>query len=251
MTLTQEVINLALGMNMWVFGGYVRDVVVRGQDTFKDLDLCCPRRTHPSDFLRVLGVHHKVRSIQKYDMCEYGCMSKDIRKLIRCVVDDTLRVEIVVYDGTFHDWQSDRTTDFTCNLFYQSRHVHLGIRYVPDHLRNDSNPIQTLIEQTREGVFYRLWDGTDTGCIRKVLARAERLVLRGMTFRGRLMSPRMTGALYDHDQLRYICNRIEDNIIQVQHDRSVQSFLLCLKRLDIHLPEDITRRIVGDHLIDL
>jgi hypothetical protein len=241
MSLVDKVIDQALGMNMWVFGGYVRDVIVRGEKKFNDLDLCCPRRTYASDFLRVLSVHHKVESIQKYDMSEYACMSLNIRKVVRCIIDDTLKVDIVVYDGTFRDWQLDQTTDFSCNLFFQSRYVHLGIRYIPESYKMDPNPMRTLIQQTREGIFTRTWDGSDMGCIKKICRRAEKLVSSGMTFRGQLLPFMM-----DDDY----CNATSDSIIQIQHHRSVLTFLDCLNSLQIHLPEEIKNRIVGDLPVD-
>lgn len=250
METAKKVIDVALGMNMWVFGGYVRDVVVRGQKKFKDLDLCCPRGTNPREFLRVLGVHHKVSQVRTTPMSGYACMSFKIEQLFRCVVDDTLDVEIVVYDGTMRDWQRERTTDFTCNLFYQSRDVQLGIRYVPDFLEHEPNPIRALIDMTQDGIFYRIWDGSSIGCVRKIVARARQMVVhRKMTLRGQLVSGNMFEALMNSEFVKEICDQTEEEIRQFQADRSILEFFKCLKRMDIHLPEGIKQKIAGDPLV--
>lgn len=249
METAKKVIDVALGMRMWVFGGYVRDVTVRGQKKFKDLDLCCPRGTNPKDFLRVLRVHHKVSHVRTNPMSGYACMSFKIEQLFRCVVDDTLDVEIVVYDGTIREWQNEHTADFSCNLFYQSRDVQLGIRYVPEFLEHEPNPVRTLVEMTQQGIFYRIWDGTSVGCIRKIVARAHTIVVhRKMTLRGQLISGKMFAALSDSQYIKEICDQTEESIQQFQEDRSITEFFKCLKRMDIHLPDGIKQRIVGDPL---
>ena len=33
--------DIALRYGFWVFGGYVRDVIVRGENTYKDIDIGC------------------------------------------------------------------------------------------------------------------------------------------------------------------------------------------------------------------
>jgi hypothetical protein len=186
--LAKQVIDLAYSMDMWVFGGYVRDVTVRGQRVFGDLDLCCSqRRTHPMHFIRALGTFWSVTRFRK--------ISAYFRTVYRCVVDDILSVDLLVYPETFDDWCQEHVVDCTCNLLYSKRNVHLGLRYVPTGYAHDPHPMDTILDMTRHGIFERIWEpplSTRGTRVYDVCHRIYQLVKRGWTLRGEIMNPSMS-----------------------------------------------------------
>jgi len=61
------------------------------------------------------------------------------------------------YRGTFENWRREKSTDFTCNLFYMSSDTALGIRYIPDEYKHVPNPCRHLINMTKRKEFARIW----------------------------------------------------------------------------------------------
>lgn len=200
----QDVIDIALGMNMWVFGGYLRDHVIRGQP-FQDLDICCPRGTYVRHFFRTLSTRWSVRRAHEYVPGRYGCMSKGLKGVYKCVVDNHLHVDVVVFDGTLDDWREEHSTDFTSNLFYMSRETELGLRYVPLMFRHEANPVRHIKNLTRQGIFFRIWNGDDHTHVWAIVRRARELVERGFTFRGVLLSEIMNLGLLGYPHMRLLC----------------------------------------------
>lgn len=239
----KQVIDVALAMSMWVFGGYVRDVIVRGQKKFGDIDLgCSEKKTNVEQFIRVLGTRFKVSNVRT-SKAFYGRMSKGIKRVERLTVDDVLHIDIVVFDGSFSDWCDEESVDFTSNLFYKSWDTSLGIRYAPGRFRYMANPLDELVKMTRAGVFERIWDATSDHSnhmhVYQICERAKELVKRGFTLKGSLITPLMQLKLVGHDTIERICQNTEEFINTYQDRRAIRETMKCLHRSDIHLPKEI------------
>lgn len=222
----QDVIDIALGMNMWIFGGYLRDHVIRGEE-FHDLDICCPRGTYVRHFFRTLSTRWSVRRAHEYVPGRYGCMSKGLKGVYKCVVDNHLHVDVVVFDGTFDDWREEYSTDFTCNLFYMSRDTELGLRYIPTMFKYEANPLKKIKNLTRQGIFFRIWNGDDYRHVWAIVRRARELVERGFTFRGVLLSELMNLGLLGHPHMRLLCTHASTDMNAVQVVRVKNIFDTC------------------------
>ena len=233
--LANEVIAMAFAMDMWVFGGYVRDVVVRKQQRFGDLDICCSRgKTNVSHFIRALGACFDVtlHDSRRFS-ATYGAMSPGIKRLHKCTVvkgDTRVRVDVVSYDGSFEDWCDERTVDFTCNLFYMKRDVALGLRYVPEFLKHHPTPMQHLMDMTIAKDFHRIWDvpsGASCHCMNviRIHERARTLVERGwyMPTTPVLLSERMSHEIDEKPYAQAECGRAQGAIDHIQSRRAIRA----------------------------
>ena len=251
MELAEQVIDVALAMDMWVFGGYVRDVIVRGQKKFGDLDLgCSEQKTNVNQFIRVLGTRFDIKSVRTRrfnDTKGYGRMSKGIKRVERFVVNDVLHIDVVVFDGSFTEWCNEESVDFTCNLFVRTWDIRLGVRYAPGRFKHMANPAAELVKMTQEGVFERIWDGSDEHAnhmhVFQICQRAKELVKRGFTFKGPMWTPHMEMKLMGHSAIEDVCFDIEDEIAVIQTRRTTQEMVRCLRRNGIHLPHEIFTKI--------
>jgi hypothetical protein len=251
MELAEQVIDVALAMDMWVFGGYVRDVIVRRQKKFGDIDLgCSDKKTSVEQFIRVLGTRFDVKEVRsrRFNVATaYGRMSKGIKRVDRFVVNGSLHIDVVVFDGTFSDWCDEESVDFTSNLFFKSWDTELGIRYAPGRFRHMANPVAELVKMTREGVFERIWDATDSHVkplhVFQVCLRARDLVRRGFTFKGTLISPLMEILVLGYHNVEDRCAEIDEEIEALQTRRSTREVMKCLNRQGTHLPEEIYTKI--------
>ena len=169
----EDIISTALAHDCWVYGGYVRDVVVCGENKFNDIDICCPYNVKPIWIVRSLSKKYKIKQIQ------YRSAYGDAKSIHTYKFDD-ITVQFVVFDGDFADWCDSETTDLSCNLFYQSRNVQLGIRYVPENFRKYQNPIQSIINMTRMKKFERITD-------ENVMRRIKGMVRRGWVCSNEIM----------------------------------------------------------------
>jgi hypothetical protein len=243
----KQIIDVALAMDMWVFGGYVRDVIVRGQTKFGDIDLgCSDKKTNVEQFIRVLGTRFKVKEVRSKkfaDRTGYGRMSKGIKRVERLIVEDRLHIDIVVFDGSFTDWCNEESVDFTSNLFYKTWDTQLGLRYAPGRFKHVANPVDELVKLTRDGVIERIWDATEEHAnhmhVWQICQRAKDLVRRGFTLKGPLMTPLMELKLMGHSAIEDACYNLEDDVKVIQARRSTQEVMKCLNREGISLPKDI------------
>jgi hypothetical protein len=230
--LAREVIAIACAMDMWVFGGYVRDVIVRGQQKFNDLDIGCPDKTTDVEhFLRVLSTRYDVdRHSDPVTKMSYGAMSPGLARVHKCVVrneyDVRISIDVAVYDS-FNAWCREHTVDFTCNIFYMKKDVALGIRYVPDYLKYDPQPIDALVKLTEAGEFRRLWDVPENLVhqdrnILRLHERAKKLVKDGFFLHlDTFMSGNMSFELIGRDYATTESNRCLAYIRALQDRRAV------------------------------
>lgn len=240
--LAREVIAIACAMDMWVFGGYVRDVIVRGQQKFNDVDLGCPdKTTNMKQFLRVLSSRFEVNVHREpVTRMHYGAMSPGLERLHKCVVRDkngvSVSVDVAVYES-FNAWCREHTVDFTSNIFYTKRDVALGIRYIPDYLKYDPQPIERLVELTKAGEFRRLWNVPEgrSNQHRNVLRihdRAKKLVKDGFFLHiDTFMSGDMSLELMGHEWAIHTSDECL-NFIRTLQNRRAAKLLEDLKRAD-------------------
>lgn len=225
--IAKYVVNASLAHDAWVFGGYVRDVIVCKEMHFNDIDICCPKDVEPLWIVRGLSTKYKV---EKYNIgAEYSSLVDSY------LINDIVVVQFVLYDGEFSDWVKDYSVDMTCNLFYQSRNVHIGIRYIPDEYRMRLNPVDDILTMTKNKVFERISDPASSYKALKLLGRMRNMVLHyGWTCRNEIMGPMM---VLCQDSTMH---RLSGSIIDFQ-DKQKKKELEKYSMLHPYLIEAITR----------
>jgi len=175
-----KICNLALSLEGVIYGGYVRDVLVCGHNKFNDIDILWVGLGRPRQrfdmFCRLLSVEWPGKvGVQRLTRRGYD------GEVQRVVIQNVATIDCCIYNGTFEDWRSEHSCDFTCNLFYKSREVQLGIRYVPDYLRYEPDPVNKLLEMTRERRYNVIFNGD---AWMRIVARAKSLARRGWKSNG-------------------------------------------------------------------
>lgn len=182
----QRVVDTALCFDVAIFGGYLRDVVVAGDTTFNDIDIMWPVGTHRSlpIFVRLLGLNGaKVTTKMYRNVTKYHG-----HDLLKIIVNDSILVDCVIYPGKLIDWLMEQDVDFTCNLFYRTREVPLGIRYIPESLQFDPNPSLLIMNLTKEKKFRTILDKHGDKLWVRAANRAYYLADRGWILDGQLIS---------------------------------------------------------------
>jgi len=128
------IIEIALEQGYWIYGGYLRDAMLG--DRFKDLDFGCTLDQAPSipNFISKLEEHWKV-TVTFDSLRDTGSVYSStipyLRRIIKMDVEG-LEVDIGVYTS-MSDWMRGTTAaDFTCNLFYKTKDIPLGLKFVPE-----------------------------------------------------------------------------------------------------------------------
>ena len=218
----QRVIDLALSFDAVIFGGYVRDVVVCGCTEYEDIDILFPNASREKDispFLRVLNLEpwvekfdYKVDSHHKYG----GGWT-----VLKIVINDTMKIDCVLYRMSIADWFSERNCDFTCNLFYISSTVPLGVRYISVPLN-----FKQLYEMTKERKFRSiLFDDVEEKYLMRASDRALKLVKKGWT---------LSGDLYKTNPRYFIRNEV---VHRVNRTVRVMRGIMNKRALDVVAPE--------------
>lgn len=201
-----RIVDLCFALDFWVFGGYVRDILICAKKEFSDIDICVPKSKHNTvdNFLNALSVFYTTdvtRDTKIPDM-KYGAMSKGITAVVHVTVNNQLKLDICLFDGELEDWRNEHSVDMSCNLFYTSRDTPLGIRYIPKKYRYLAAPSKKLIEMTRNGIFETVYETrayspsqykavAECRKIRCVMRRAKKLIDRGWFLKGDLLTPQM------------------------------------------------------------
>ena len=176
-----SIIDLALSYNFWVYGGWIRDVVCRGEKKPRDIDIMVPKSQagRADHFLRVLSVMFPDKvTFESETSGVYFTTGRHLEKVYN-VTAAGICIDLAFYDGELEDWKSDYTADLSCNLFYMTREVPLGIRYIPWCMRHDPNPAKELIRLTSAGEFTVIYEPGDAEQIKHVMRRAFGMVCRG------------------------------------------------------------------------
>lgn len=208
-----RIVDLALSFDGWVFGGYVRDTVIR-KEKASDIDICFPEDSPMRMFLRVLSQSHDIEIVSDRTHVKGLYMSQGIRRLVKVIVDEKIHLDLCKYEGTFEDWRREESTDFTCNLFYMSRDTSLGLRYIPDIYRTKPNPVKFLIDMTKGKVFSRIW-GCHEPTLKNtftILSRIESRVKKGWYLVNDTVSREMAQVMEKDEEMYswYIVGVIDD-----------------------------------------
>jgi len=130
---SQIIIDIAFEHGYWLYGGYLRDTMIG--DRFKDLDFGCSLNQVPTipNFISKLNERWKTEII--FDSLRdtgsvYSSTIPYLRRIVQIDVEG-LKVDLTVYTS-MSDWMKGTTAaDFTCNLFYKTKDIPLGLKYVP------------------------------------------------------------------------------------------------------------------------
>jgi hypothetical protein len=182
METAKEIIDLAFGFEGWVFGGYVRDNVVLKMNQVTDIDIVFPDWADVELFIKTLGIFFSVHVYHDVSYEEGLYMSKCAKRLIKMEVDD-IDVDLIITNGCFQTWCNEHSTDLSCNLFYMTPTVPLGIRYVPHQFRYRANIADYLIRLAQNKRFCQLYDETSDNYqpshMEKIQQRVEKMESRG------------------------------------------------------------------------
>jgi hypothetical protein len=143
-----RIIDMAFAFDGWVYGGWVRDTCVLKQREYNDIDLCFPKGTDINKFIKVLKINMGAVQVSSGDYTDLNYLHHECY-----VVTGSIFIDLTVYNGTFEEWSKDRTTDMSCNLFYKSKSVDLGLRYIPRMYDLIPNPMEYVKELTRKHQF--------------------------------------------------------------------------------------------------
>jgi hypothetical protein len=228
METARSIIDCAFCFDAVIFGGYVRDVIVCQSEAFKDIDiLWLEGEKEFQKFMRVLHAQHKVTEYREVS-CKYGRQMN----LKHFRVDDVL-VDVVLYEYTFDTWKANDLCDLSCNLFYMTRKIHLGIRSIPSFLKHSSNPVAVLMDMARRKKYKVLEKNCNSVQVLKILHRCLYMARRGWMHEDTFSE---LGVLTPYHR------RIVSDICDVEEDHVA-------KLLTAHLPERILDKVIN-HLFD-
>jgi hypothetical protein len=139
----------------------------------------------------------------------------DIEKVI---INKTIMLDCVIFPGHFSAWLQKRECDFSCNLFYMTRDVYLGLRYIPDEYKNVPNPVHACLELTKQKKFITIMTREGDSIWTRTARRGLKLVEAGWTLDGQLVpSKYMNGLIRSYRFVR----RTADIVNQIMADRAV------------------------------
>jgi hypothetical protein len=240
-----RIVDLAFAFDYWVFGGYVRDVMICGKIEFNDIDICVPRsRKHTVDsFLNTLGIFYPVEVTADHKV-HYGLMSPGIDSLVRVLINGNVKLDLVLFDGELDDWKKECTVNMSCNLFYTSRETPLGIRYIPKMYRYEAAPARTILQMTKNNIFEVIFEpgeASERECkkLQNVVMRVGQLVERGWHMKGDAMNKAMVKCAQEQGPLwDTFLSDLADTVYDKQKDRQAEAV-----NLPEHLTENIRRRL--------
>lgn len=190
----QRVIDMVMCFDVAIFGGYLRDVVIAEQTNFNDIDIMWPVGTHGSfaNFVRIIALEGAKVDVKPVPKSKYQGHT-----VIKVTIDDSIHLDCVMYPGKLTDWLRDDSVDFTCNLFYRTREVPLGLRYVPSDFMFDPNPTRTIMDLTKNKKFRTVLTKLGDRYWRRAAIRANRLVNHDWTLEGEFMPEMCEATLGD------------------------------------------------------
>jgi hypothetical protein len=171
---SEEIIQIALDHGYWLYGGYLRDFI--SESLFKDIDFGCTLDNASSipNFISKLKQRWQVTvtfDSLKDSNSVYSATIPFLRRIIKMDVGG-LKVDIGVYTS-MSDWMKVNS-GFTCNLFYKTKDIPLGIKYVPDGMSPEDVYGMT---KERKCIIIKGQDG-------EIKKRREKLTQRGWIVEG-------------------------------------------------------------------
>ena len=168
----EKIIRLALGHKMWLFGGYVRDIMVNNLETFSDLDLVTYYDEQLPNFLRILSLYAEFSAVEECKDANYKELSPLARTVFKFDVikyqgkplGRKIPIDVILYscgneytaDCALEFWKNDKVADLSCNIFYRTWDLPIGIRYIPDQLKYVIDPAGYLYWLCKERHFFPL-----------------------------------------------------------------------------------------------
>jgi hypothetical protein len=116
-----DVVHVALKYGFWIFGGYVRDVIIRGENTYNDIDIGCTwNQMHlVPRFLEEIGGQVNYDTLEKTGRTQHHLFPYIRRLLDVRTIFET--IDIVVF-SSFDDFLvQDGDLKVSCNNFYKTR----------------------------------------------------------------------------------------------------------------------------------
>jgi len=113
-----DVVDVALRYGFWVFGGYVRDVVVRGENSYRDIDIGCSwEHMHlVSQFLKEIGARVEYDTFKVTGRTQHRIFPY-VRRILE-VKTQFESIDIIVF-SSFNDFLTHDCV--SCNMFYKTR----------------------------------------------------------------------------------------------------------------------------------
>jgi hypothetical protein len=128
-----EIANSVVDFGCLVVAGFVRDVYIRKEQSFNDIDIVC-QLSRRGEFLEHLKEKWKDVTVSKSDsVCETHipfCKYIEIIHIFKYKKNE-VKLEVMYYEN-IKDWlRKESSVDFTHSLFYLSKDG-LGLQYLPD-----------------------------------------------------------------------------------------------------------------------
>ena len=113
-----DVVDVALGYGFWVFGGYVRDFIIRGENSYRDIDIGCSwEHMHlVSQFLKEIGARVEYDTFKVTGRTQHRIFPY-VRRILE-VKTQFESVDIIVF-SSFIDFLAHDCV--SCNMFYKTR----------------------------------------------------------------------------------------------------------------------------------
>lgn len=116
-----DVVNVALKYGFWVFGGYVRDVMVRGETSYRDIDIGCSwdQMYLVPQFLEEIGAQVKYDTLQVTGRTQHRLFPY-IRRILD-VKTQFESIDLIVFSSLEDFLIQDDDLKVSCNNFYMTR----------------------------------------------------------------------------------------------------------------------------------
>ena len=233
--MADRIVNLALAFDAVVFGGYVRDVVVCGGTEFRDIDLLWHLNADLARFLRVLELDYPrlgtTEVISKYNL--------NIRR-VRIATPKPIIIDCCMYNSSLTHWLAEKNVDFTCNLFYKTREVQLGLRYIPVSYHTVPNPVEEIVNLTKQKMYNVVLTKEGDVAWKRAALRGLSLARRGWKLCGEFIDSHYEmGLTSEYKPVLDLIDKIEET----ENQRAVDALISCQPNLRGNCESKIRRHL--------
>ena len=120
--LSRETFNRILDMGCLVVSGFVRDVIILGQDKFKDIDIICDI-SKKDELVKIIGGVVVFSRPAVHGEYYTTCLR------VMTIISGGVHYDIRFFNSV-QDWKDEKSCEFTSSLFYLAKD-HLGVQYLP------------------------------------------------------------------------------------------------------------------------
>lgn len=150
-----------------VFGGYVRDRVMRQEGSPRDVDIFFPAAKDAETFLRMCACTYVVRCSEPREI--YTWAKDNITHTVATVSPSFMSGAFTPFNIDISVGEQCLCRDFTCNMLCMSRSG-ISLAGGDSYLRFQPSPLSTVLEHVRAGVFA-------IACVPGSLLRRQAVVL--------------------------------------------------------------------------